>query len=251
MVDLAKLLTSDAPYLAKLEALQVAQDAADPGLLDLVRERIPCELDPFVLSRLAAILGAMGELTDGPLLVRMLDFPEPRVVSNALESLDRLGILLEVERLEDFTRSDDARVAGTALASLASIQPTRAFQIIRERYPVTDTEHRRAYLHTLGSLASRQEARDLLVNLIALESRTTLLKVIAQTLSETFVTLRKHDARRLVGQLHFLRGPAGIDRTSLVEQLLHDLCTAAGWVREDIEKIVREGCDASGDETVA
>lgn len=231
---LADLLRSAEPYPRKVEALMAAQRGGDPELLQVVREFMPGEPDPFVLATMAAVLGQRGDDQDRELLMGALGNPDFRVVANVLEAIYRLKLRVPLSKVQHLLDSPDNRVKMNALAVFTLINPIRALDMLKALAAQPGPQVRGAAAFLLGELSEAQPAIELLVSMLEAEENTAVLKQIAFSLKKLG---GRTNLTELLGPLYSRRVKASGAKRSVLEMMLFTIASGTNLTSQQVQEI--------------
>lgn len=119
---------SSRQFLAIMEVVQRGEEVALP----LIRERLPREDDPWVVSMLVKAVGALGNRADVTTLQPFIHHRNARVVANCVEALDMLGDELVVAMVRPLLTSEDNRVRANAVKTIHRWDPVVALENLRD-----------------------------------------------------------------------------------------------------------------------
>jgi len=146
-----------AKALRMLRVMRLGRDAAEAAY------RLANDRDAMVRSAAVSLLGDIGDVTARRILRRCLDDPDPRVASNAIEAMDRLGEPGREGTLLSKLEARHHRVRASAVATLLQVRVERAGEALLDMLEDRSRPHRIAALWVierlqLGSLLDRVEA---------------------------------------------------------------------------------------------
>ncbi|MDD2715695.1 MAG: HEAT repeat domain-containing protein [Candidatus Wallbacteria bacterium] len=116
----------------KLWILKLFQEGKVQISKQMIRELIPLEPDPLILSALLKALGQFGDDTDFLLITKGLEHENSRVRANAIEALKPLSSSLTYDYVLPLLSDPDARVRANAVLFLFSKDEGKTFAVLEE-----------------------------------------------------------------------------------------------------------------------
>jgi hypothetical protein len=221
---LGRLLEAAVPYPAKVDALLGAIRHDERRVAPVLRARIAVESNPFVLATLASALGHLGEPADGALLRPLLDSTDARVVANALDAYTRLKADAPLAQVRELVGAADHRLRLSALGLIARSDPAAVLALVPALIKERAAPFASGLAMLLGNLGDSPRATELLLEMLALEDRTQVLKHVAQSLKRHATPER---APAILGPLELQRAAAGGAKQAMLGALHSEIAALA------------------------
>ncbi|MCO4783880.1 MAG: HEAT repeat domain-containing protein [Candidatus Cloacimonetes bacterium] len=169
--------------------------------------------DGFHRSCIVRLLGVEGN-KNFQWICRFLDDPDPRVISTAIEELERTGNTQALALIAKFTNHQDHRVRATSIKSLHHLGEDKVYQLFSIMIQSDYVAYRRSASYALCNIEHANSV-DLLL-LLLLDTEKDVRKHAFESLN---VKANKHDkqAQELLDQLDQL-SPVGLSADKLFDR---------------------------------
>lgn len=159
---------------AKLEAIRQAIEAREPSALEIFRDRLGKEDDPWVLASLLKGLGTLGGSRDIHLIQPLLKHEDVRIQANAIEALELIGDELSFSLVAPMLQSKDDRIRANSIKCLVRFDPDEALATLERMAEAEQLSSRESAVYCLGILRHDQ-VPDIVAGMVARETSEDLL----------------------------------------------------------------------------
>lgn len=197
LVLLQKRLASE-DWKERLDAVAAAGALGWKLALDSLLGILDTEEHPFVISKLAKVVGQLGGNPVMPRLVKFLAHPDGRVRANAVEGFEAMTGDDKFSHLMPLIEDPEPRVRANALKAIQALGGPRFGEMVKGMIRHPDEGHRKSVLYVLSAIANPFSRDCLLVMLEdgSSEIRHRAVELLAKRADPTVV---QAFAKRLAG----------------------------------------------------
>ena len=152
--ELARNL-SDPSRELRMSTVRAISKVANRRCTNLLMDKLELEEDVFIKASLIKVLGDIGTPNLVSALDKYLHHPEPRVRSNAIESLARLRLddpVQQLERILPCVQDENNRVAATALKESLVLEHDACLPLLKLMLKGTDPARKASAIWAVGEL---------------------------------------------------------------------------------------------------
>lgn len=149
----------------RVHTVQAITRVANRRCTNLLLDKLELEKDIFIKASLIRILGEIGTPNLLDPLNRYLNFAEPRIRANAIESIVRLKVKNEedvLQRIRPFVQDENNRVASTALKEVLQYGDTKYLPLLKLMMKGTDSQRKASAIWVVGELKLEEMLDDVI-----------------------------------------------------------------------------------------